>query len=342
VTETNAGDRGIYNNNQSGGTVNLTNCTSTNAGGHGINNNNQSGGAVNITNGTITNAGSSGGYNTSQSGGTCALTNCVVTSAGTYGILDSSQSDGVFEAIGCVVDSSGDMSIYISDCDGGTQTVSRCVAKDGSGTHGVDVNGSASGNVLIKNTLSLRHVAESYSCGLIVFSSNDVLFYNNTTYGNECGLRDESGTNTVAKNNLHKDDNDGVRVQNGPHASFTSDYNHVDHTSGNFGRRDGTDCAALSNWQSTSSQGANSQEGDPLFFDEPNDKYRLTLSSPCIGAGDNSLGVTDDIDSFTRLDPPCIGAYEAERGEFVYLLDEQSAGRIYRRAYKDKKRDVNG
>jgi hypothetical protein len=298
VNESNAGEHGIYNLSQSGGTVNLTNCTSTNAGGRGISSNNQSGGAVNII-------------------------NCTVTNAGTFNIFNSNQSDGVWVCQDCLSDLSGSIGIKLSSCSGGSQRIERCVSMRSLETTGIEFDTVTSSDTVARNCLVYKsNYLNTGVAGLFEIvvqdSSTDVLVYNFTTTGGEhsgygIGLWD-SCTNCVIKNCLSANhSNAEFYCDAGSSATATFDYNHVHHPSSRFGLWDGTACAALSNWQSTSSQGANSSEGDPLFADEPNDDYHLTQNSPCFQAGAEGLGVNYDLDGNKRDAPPDIGAYEYQR-----------------------------
>ena len=65
----------------------------------------------------------------------------------------------------------------------------------------------------------------------------------------------------------------------------------------------------LAQFQTETSQEANSAYDDPAFVNPGADNYHLLVGSPCIGEGVD-VGITTDLDGVTRGDPPAIGAYE--------------------------------
>ncbi len=74
----------------------------------------------------------------------------------------------------------------------------------------------------------------------------------------------------------------------------------------------------LGQWQTATSQDANSISSDPSFTDESNLDFSLTANSPAVGVGVNIDGITDDINGDTRPMPegtnPDMGAYESDYG----------------------------
>ena len=70
----------------------------------------------------------------------------------------------------------------------------------------------------------------------------------------------------------------------------------------------------LAQWQTYSSEDANSLNSDPDFVNASADSFQLVLGSPAIGAG-VGVGVSYDYDGNLRADPPSIGAYEYDAEE---------------------------
>jgi hypothetical protein len=70
---------------------------------------------------------------------------------------------------------------------------------------------------------------------------------------------------------------------------------------------------SLGDWQTASSQDANSILDSPLFVDASGDDFHLQSGSPCIDAG-TDVGLTEDYagNSVPKGDWPDIGAYESE------------------------------
>jgi len=308
-TSTSAVSHGIFNSSQSGGTCTFAQCTSTLAGSYGIYNREQSGGVCTLTECTSTLAGSDGIYNREQSGGTCMFTECTSTSATGVGIYNYGQSDGVWEAINCVSDNTTIDGFEAWNCTGGTQTIERCHARNAS-SEGIRIRGVTSGNVVVKNNLIINSTDE----GVEIDDSNDVLVYHNTVAdsgaeGVEVVLA--GSTNVVVENNICYDNTTHEFYYDANATpTITTDYNQAHHPSSNFGSWAGAAQANLAAWQAASGQAANSQEGDPLFSNEPGGNYHLDVGSPCIDQGDNTLGIVIDKDGNGRDASPDMGCYE--------------------------------
>jgi trimeric autotransporter adhesin len=95
---------------------------------------------------------------------------------------------------------------------------------------------------------------------------------------------------------------------------LTSDFNdlYATATDGVIGVFNSTIETTLADWQTATSQDANSISVDPQFIN-PNGNavagdLHILGTSPCVGAGLTIAGITNDFDGDPRLDPPAIGA----------------------------------
>ena len=99
-----------------------------------------------------------------------------------------------------------------------------------------------------------------------------------------------------------------------PFEMNNNDY-YIDGTGGVLGYFGAADVLTLADWQTATSQDANSISADPIFVS--NLDYRPQSVSPLLGSGVPVAGITTDILGDPRGTPPTIGAYE--NGVFVAI-----------------------
>lgn len=102
----------------------------------------------------------------------------------------------------------------------------------------------------------------------------------------------------------------GIYLTNTEATAFelnNNDY-YTDGTGGILGRFGTTDYTTLPDWQTATTQDANSISNNPQFVS--NLDYRPATGSPLLGAGLTIAGITTDILGDLRNEPPTIGAYE--------------------------------
>lgn len=159
---------------------------------------------------------------------------------------------------------------------------------------------------------------DDQKCGIAVNKSYNIEIYNNVVSPEEkygirlLGAGGDTTYNVTIKNNIvYKSTSHGIHVDANSTSGFVSDYNDFYWTAGICGHWSGTDCTALSDWRTQSTEDANSIDSDPSFTDAPNDDYTLQSGSPCINAG-TDVGLTQDYESKTvpQGSAPEMGAYE--------------------------------
>lgn len=134
------------------------------------------------------------------------------------------------------------------------------------------------------------------------------ILFSNTRYG----IYFYYTTSSDCKNNIVHD-NGTHQIYCASETSFTSNYNDLFKDSGTYTGYWSGDRETLGNWQTATSQDANSVAQDPLYIDEVGRDLHIQSSSPCKNSGTDLSGTYDiDFDGNTR---PwgCIfdmGAYE--------------------------------
>ncbi len=195
-------------------------------------------------------------------------------------------------------------------------------------TDGNDGFAPASRSTLINNMVS-----STSDYGIYLNDFELVEVYHNTAYGSP-GMAINDQDSVWVINNVFVSDNDfAFESFDNFNGSETVDYNAYE--SGNSNAFDiGTSSYAdLAAWVAGDpAHNANSVEGDPVFISKPDDLHLIgTLAND---AGDNSLGITTDIDGDTRPQAPStivdMGADEytplADDAEMVEIIAEFGCG----------------
>ena len=127
------------------------------------------------------------------------------------------------------------------------------------------------------------------------------------------GIYLSDGTNDLANNivvSAEKDFTSYCINRTGTLGTVTSDHNDfLQGSAGAVGYWNDAATASLSDWQTASSQDANSYSLDPLFV-SATDLHLVDVTSPLMGKGIAITGITTDIDGDLRDDVPEIGADE--------------------------------
>jgi len=124
----------------------------------------------------------------------------------------------------------------------------------------------------------------------------------------------------VIKNNILRNFTN-YNIDTDSEASYTGDYNCFDENC-DFTEDGGSTTLTFAQWQTATSQEANSLNQNPLMVDPANENFRIQTSSPCLNKGID-VGLTQDYLGnavpFPRWkERPDIGAYEME----VYGIQE--------------------
>jgi hypothetical protein len=193
---------------------------------------------------------------------------------------------------------------------------------------------STSGSATVRNNVVSLSASSNQPVGTIRgidyygYSSNLFYAYYNTVYiggtdvtgGSGYGIdKRDAATDYVEKDNavyVTRSNGTGtgkhyaVYFSNITATTFQFDYNDyfVDGTGGVFGYYGTADVLTLADWQTATSQDANSISENPEFVS--NLDYRPQDISPLLDAGVSIAGITTDILGDTRGTPPTIGAYE--------------------------------
>ena len=168
---------------------------------------------------------------------------------------------------------------------------------------------SGSGNDIWNNV-----VIDSYR-GIHLYDSTSATIYNNTVINNEIAQIILTGTSAATiKNNIMKHagaNTDLIMISFNSRAGTTADYNDYYKTAGRFGSWGSDYCANITEWRSTSGQGANSIEDNPDFVSPPSN-LKLESYSPCVNAGTTIASITEDMNGTSRPQGSAydIGAYE--------------------------------
>jgi hypothetical protein len=143
------------------------------------------------------------------------------------------------------------------------------------------------------------------------------IIYNVTAEGLYLDTKDsKSPSNNILKNNIvHTAGGKLIMVDAGLFGDGNVADNNCFYDSDftNKFRYGGSTYSTLGDWQSGTSQDANSINSDPLFVNAPNDDFHLQPNSPCIDAGTN-VGLTQDFEGNPIINTPDIGAYEYAGG----------------------------
>jgi len=181
-------------------------------------------------------------------------------------------------------------------------TIQRCIVHDGN--IGISSYNASAINAYIK---IINNIIYNTLVGINVHNARYLEIYNNVIYGctlTGIYLQATSSYATVKNNISHNNSPSQINIQANSQTGLVSDYNDWFKDAGTYtGVWGATNCSALSDWQTASSQDANSQEGDPLYVDEAGDDFHITdNASPCYQTGvDLSATFTDDYDKDTRV-----------------------------------------
>lgn len=183
---------------------------------------------------------------------------------------------------------------------------------DNLGAGGIAIEGP---NTIVRNNI-IRNEGSTYGIILTSNAQSGACLYNNTIISGEndgTSIYLQAGTNTKVKNNLivrSGTSNRFISVLAAAKTGFEADRNLYYQASGTSRWFWGpTEYTSFATWKSGSSQDANGIADNPDFVTEFTNLH-LQASSPCIGAGDATLGVTDDFDDVERGAAVDIGAYE--------------------------------
>ena len=138
--------------------------------------------------------------------------------------------------------------------------------------------------------------------------------YNNVVIsnGNDKGISiDGNCTGTICKNNIYYGSARAYYVGDGAESGIDLDYNCLYVTGGTFGTWRGVAKSTFADWQTDSSQDANSINSDPLMTDPANDNFYLQTTSPCKNTG-TDVSLTEDYIGHPIIGNPDIGAYELQ------------------------------
>ncbi len=187
-------------------------------------------------------------------------------------------------------------------------------------------------NVIIQN--NVISIGDMTSAGTLRgldywgYTPNSAEMYFNTVYiggtdvtgGSSYGLTKRAGNDTykIYDNVIYnsRSNGTGTGTHYGVYMSTTTatvfelnnnDY-YLDGTGAVFGYYGGTAYSTLADWQTATTQDANSLSSNPEFISTTD--LRPANTSPLIGAGLTIAGITTDIIGDLRNEPPTIGAYE--------------------------------
>jgi len=142
-------------------------------------------------------------------------------------------------------------------------------------------------------------------------------YYYNSVYAEDYAFNLNAGSNTIIKNNIFWATGSGTGgvalYSNVAATEFTSDNNDLYAPDGRVGRVPFTYYTTLTDWQSATSEDANSISRNPLFenITPGSEDLHLQDTSPCIDSGTIVLsGFETDFDGDTRNPPTDIGADE--------------------------------
>ena len=187
-------------------------------------------------------------------------------------------------------------------------------------------------NVIIQN--NVISIGDMTSAGTLRgldywgYTPNSAEMYFNTVYiggtdvtgGSSYGLTKRAGNDTykIYDNVIYnsRSNGTGTGTHYGVYMSTTTatvfelnnnDY-YLDGTGAVFGYYGGTAYSTLADWQTATTQDANSLSSNPEFISTTD--FRPANTSPLIGAGLTIAGITTDIIGDLVMEPPTIGAYE--------------------------------
>ena len=212
--------------------------------------------------------------------------------------LMSSASGPTIEGIYIIGSSGNPVDVYIEN-----NVVSLSPSDElASGTlRGLDYYGYAANSVeMYFNTVYIggANVTGGTTAGITKRDAATVYkVYDNAVYNTR-----SNGTGTGFHYGIYLSNNTATTLE-----LNNNDY-YTDGTGGILGRYLTTDYTTLIDWQTATSQDANSISNDPQFAS--NLDYRPTTTSPLLGAGLTIAGINTDILGDPRNEPPTIGAYE--------------------------------
>ncbi|MCX6351017.1 MAG: right-handed parallel beta-helix repeat-containing protein [Bacteroidetes bacterium] len=189
---------------------------------------------------------------------------------------------------------------------------------------------SASGsiNLIANNFISIPN-GNSYAYGMLCYYNeytkylnNNIYIGNTSTYAYDAYFYTSSGTSVVMYNNNYVNTGGGYAIYVGGSSMDTSDYNNFYVTGSNMGSYNGSAQATLADWQSTTSDDANSMSVKPGYLSKTN---LHIMNAMLNGKGKWCSETKKDIDGDVRnTSTPDIGADEifppaTDAG--VYTLD---------------------
>lgn len=193
-----------------------------------------------------------------------------------------------------------------------TNTLIECNLVDktiGSSGNGMTIEST---NTIIRNNIIINPVGT----GIIVIDDADgTKIYHNTLYSSGDFITNialTKCTNVTVKNNLMLHANgtrNGIDIAVAGQNGLVLDYNQY-YSNGAFRSRWGVNWyVTLATWKVACGQEALSAEGDPIVVTQWTNLH-LQVTSPCIAAGDPTVGVLTDYDGVVRGAAVDIGAYE--------------------------------
>lgn len=257
---------------------------------------------------------------------TVSLTNFNIDTCGTTGIYQTASAALTLSS--GTVQNCGEDGVSANGTGSVTATNVRCTA-NGSNGGAADGDGFTAHDT---STLNLNYCIadKNQKAGLAVVGSSTGTIKNCSFYDNyDATVTDDYGiiinttgaTSWTVRNTITKNHRYEIYIAAGAVAAgltLDSDYNCFDDSRGGTAfHYNGTDYN-FADYQTNSSQDANSINDDPLFESADSAVFRLTAESPCIDAG-TDVSLTTDFDGVAvpYSSAPDIGAFE-HHDSFVY------------------------
>ncbi|MCA9156263.1 MAG: right-handed parallel beta-helix repeat-containing protein, partial [Planctomycetales bacterium] len=195
-------------------------------------------------------------------------------------------------------------------------------------SNSIGIQATPYGSYSPEPTIESNLVYDNANFGLLIGNAFRATIASNTVFqavGDAVRIQDQSENVQLANNILWVESGAAIHVADDSQTGFSSDYN-LFHQGADInavvGFWNGAATAALVDWQSATSQDANSATGDPLFIDrngadnvfgfDPatqtdgglDDNFHLAKSSPAIDRGNANAAPALDLAGQARVDDP--------------------------------------